>query len=64
MQLANVASLHPAVRIGSYPNTAMGVGEAAGGQPYKVKLSLESRDAAALRKAADAVRGALETFTL
>ena len=105
MQLANIAALHPAVRIGrcagqgrrrlprllcvchhalapadsqpprlrppfllappgSYPNVAMAVGESVTAHPFKVKLQLESRDAAALRKAEAAVGEALDVFTL
>lgn len=36
-KLAGIAALHPAVRIGSYPNTDMGLGESVKGRPYKVR---------------------------
>lgn len=32
-----MAAAHPKVRFGSYPNVAMGVGEAVGGHAYKVR---------------------------
>ncbi|KAI7841941.1 hypothetical protein COHA_004468 [Chlorella ohadii] len=63
-KLAGIAALHPAVRIGSYPNTDMGLGESVKGRPYKVKLQFEGRDKAALQKAVDAVREQLDVFTL
>lgn len=47
-----VAAAHPAVSIGSYPNT--GTAEAL--EPYKVKLAFTSRDAAALDAAVEAAR--------
>lgn len=36
-KLSGIAALHPAVRIGSYPNVDMGLGEAVAGRPYKVR---------------------------
>jgi molybdopterin-biosynthesis enzyme MoeA-like protein len=52
-KLTAVAAEHPAVSIGSYPNTGQGYDQ------YKVKLALSSRDEAALAKATEAVRAAL-----
>lgn len=37
-KLSGIAALHPAVRIGSYPNVDMGLGESGKGRPYKVGL--------------------------
>lgn len=53
-KLTAVAAEHPAVSIGSYPNTST-----QGYEQYKVKLALSSRDEAALAKAMEAVRAAL-----
>ena len=54
-----VAAAHPAVNIGSYPNTAPGEGRGPGEEPYKVKLAFTSRDGAALEAAVAAARVAL-----
>ncbi|KAI3435889.1 hypothetical protein D9Q98_001947 [Chlorella vulgaris] len=63
VKLASAAALHPAVRIGSYLNTEWEPN--AGKLPYRVKLQLESRNAAALQRAVEAVQQALpDTFTL
>ena len=50
--LAAVAAAHPAVSIGSYPNTA-------DGGPFKVKLAFAARDPEALAAAVAAARAAL-----
>ncbi|PSC71220.1 3 -phosphoadenosine 5 -phosphosulfate sulfotransferase (PAPS reductase) [Micractinium conductrix] len=65
-KLGSIAALHPAVRIGSYPNVSMGLGagEAAGPGSFKVKLQFESRNTAALDTAVAAVEEALDTFTM
>ncbi|GFR39922.1 hypothetical protein Agub_g430 [Astrephomene gubernaculifera] len=52
--LTQVAARHPAVAIGSYPNTAA---DTTGS--YKVKLALSSRDPAALAAAVAGVRAGL-----
>ena len=52
---SQVAKEHPAVSIGSYPNTGSG----AAGDAYKVKLAFHSRDAAALSVALEAAKAAL-----
>lgn len=59
-----VAAAHPAVAIGSYPNTAPGEGRGAGEEPYKVKLAFTSRDAGAVGAAVAAARAALQVFDL
>jgi hypothetical protein len=53
--LAAVAAAHPAVSIGSYPNTAA----LDGSGPYRVKLAFTARDAGALEAAVAAAREAL-----
>ena len=67
MPLGSIASLHPAVRIGSYPNTDLIVGQE-GAQDktpaFRVRLQLESRNPEALAAAVDAVRQQIATFDL
>ncbi|KAG1663065.1 hypothetical protein FOA52_011585 [Chlamydomonas sp. UWO 241] len=57
--LAAVAKLHPSVAIGSYPNTAAEPAPGAQPLPFKVKLQLTGRDAAAVASAVEAVRAAV-----
>lgn len=57
--LAAVAAAHPAVRIGSYPNTSFTKNAA-----YNVKLQFESRDAEAVAAAVAAIKTQLPIFTL
>lgn len=66
LKLGSIASLHPSVRIGSYPNVEMGQGarEVGGANSYKVKLQFESRNVEALARAVEAAQEALETFSL
>jgi len=56
--LRAVAAAHPAVAIGSYPNT----GAADPTTAYRVKLALTCRDAGALAAAVAATRAALDVF--
>jgi molybdopterin-biosynthesis enzyme MoeA-like protein len=51
-----LATLHPGVRIGSYPDTGFDTKDAAS---YRVKLQLDSRDDAALAAARSALEDAL-----
>ncbi|EFN54168.1 hypothetical protein CHLNCDRAFT_135592 [Chlorella variabilis] len=63
IKLGSVAAMHPAVRVGSYPNVAWE--SDASKTPWRVKLQFESRDAAALERAVEAAEAALPgTFTL
>ncbi len=63
IKLGSVAAMHPAVRIGSYPNVAWE--SDASSVPWRVKLQFESRDAAALERAVEAAVSSLpDTFEL
>ena len=55
--MTKVASAHPEVTIGSYPKTEES-------QKYGVKLTLQSRDTAALEKASEDVRQNIHVFNL
>jgi molybdopterin-biosynthesis enzyme MoeA-like protein len=54
--LTAVADAHPAVAIGSYPNTTRGDSR------YTTKLCFDSRDGGALAAAVDAARAVIRTF--
>ncbi len=54
--LTAVAAAHPAVSIGSYPNTARGDGR------YTTKLCFDGREPDALAAAVAAARAAIKTF--
>ena len=51
--LARVAAAYPKISIGSYPNTSP-----EGTQQYKVKFSLNGRDATAVEAAVEAIKAA------
>ena len=55
MALGNVASMHPRVRVGSYPHPDWSPNRDTG-VPYRVKLQFESRDGEALEDAVEAVQ--------